>query len=287
MPSKLTMNDPPTNICVLTVAYDSGHYRVRMGHGPDRLFESGLKPLLTRLGHNFRHEEITVSDSHPAEIKTAFALSHAVADRVRINQNEGYLPILLSGNCNTAVGAISGCGSQNTGVVWFDAHGESTTPETTSSGFLDGMGISILTGQCWRKLASTIPGFAPVPGKHILLVGARDLETEEIALLNRVGITRIAGDGDHESQVASLASLVDGVYLHLDLDVLDPREATANQWTPMGGLTIGAVQQTVKSIQKTTKIKGFGIASYDPELDGDGRALGAAMSIVELLLSTT
>jgi hypothetical protein len=62
------------NICVFTVAYDSGHYRARMGRGPDHLYESGMKPLLTRLGHNFKHEEITVSDSYPAEIKTAFAL---------------------------------------------------------------------------------------------------------------------------------------------------------------------------------------------------------------------
>jgi arginase len=132
------------NICVFTVPYDSGHDRFRMGCGPDRLYESGLKPLLTRLGHNFEHEEITVADSHPAEIKTAFALCRTVAERVRAKQSEGYFPIVLSGNCNIAVGAISGCGCQNTGVIWFDAHGESTTPDTTSSGFMDGMGSVFL-----------------------------------------------------------------------------------------------------------------------------------------------
>jgi arginase len=275
------------NICVFTVAYDSGHYRARMGRGPDHLYESGLKPLLTRLGHTFRHEEITVSDSHPAEIKTAFALCRTIAERVSANQSEGYLPILLSGNCNAAVGAISGCGSQNTGVIWLDAHGESTTPDTTSSGFLDGMGISVLTGQSWRKLALTIPGFSPVPGERILLVGSRDLETDEIELLNRVGVTRIVGTEDQGSSVASFAHKVDGVYLHLDLDVLDPSEAIANQWTPTGGLTIEAVKQIVKSIQRNTRIKGFGIASYDPEVDRDGRALSAALAIFELLLAPT
>ena len=273
-------------MCILTVAYDSGHYRARMGRGPEHLFESGLKPLLSRLGHNFKREEITVSDSYPAEIKTAFALCRAVADRVRANQSDGYFPLVLSGNCNTAVGAISGCGCQNTGVVWFDAHGESTTPDTTSSGFLDGMGISILTGQCWRRLALTIPGFDPVPGKRILLVGSRDLETDEIALLNRVGVTRVVGTEDQGLQVALLAQQVNGVYLHFDLDVLDPSEAIANQWTPNGGLTIEAIKHVVESVQRNTKIKGFGIASYDPELDCDGRALGAAMSVAELLLGT-
>jgi arginase len=274
------------NICVLTIPYDSGHYRVRMGRGPGRLFEFGLKPLFTRLGHNFKHAEITVSDSHLAEIKTAFAVNCAVADRLRTAQSEGYFPIVLSGNCNIAVGAISGCGSQNTGVVWFDAHGESTTPETTSSGFLDGMGISILTGQRWRKLAHTIPGFVPVLGNRILLVGSRDLEAEETELLNRVGVTRLLRIEDHRSRVASLAQRVDGVYLHLDLDVLDPDEAIANQWTPAGGLSVETVKQVMKSIQENTRIKGLGIGSSDPELDRDGRALGAAMSIAESLLGT-
>lgn len=118
-------------------------------------------------------------------------------------------------------------------------------------------------------------------------MGSRDLETDEIELLNRVGVTRIVGTEDQGSSVASFAHKVDGVYLHLDLDVLDPSEAIANQWTPTGGLTIEAVKQIVKSIQRNTRIKGFGIASYDPEVDRDGRALSAALAIFELLLAPT
>jgi hypothetical protein len=72
------------NIRVLNVPYDSGQYRARMGCGPARLFEFGLKPLLTRLGHNFVMEEITAPDSYLAEIKTAFALCRTVADRSRL-----------------------------------------------------------------------------------------------------------------------------------------------------------------------------------------------------------
>jgi arginase len=274
------------NIRVLNVPYDSGQYRARMGCGPDRLFESGLKPLLTRLGHKFVREEITAPDSYLAEIKTAFALCRTVADRVCASQRDGYFPIVLSGNCNTAVGTISGCGCQNTGVVWFDAHGESTTPDTTTSGFLDGMGISILTGQCWATLARTIPGFAPVPGEHILLVGARDIEPDEVTLLDRTGVTRVLRTEHLGSQLASLAQQVDGIYLHLDLDVLDPTEAIGNQWVPPGGLTIESIKEAVKTIQAHTRIKALGIASYDPEADHDGRALAAVSSITEFLLST-
>lgn len=273
------------NVCVLIVAYDSGRYRARMGCGPDRLFESGLKPLLARMGHQVRREEITVSDPHPAEIKTAFELCREVAGRVRACKSEDYFPIVLSGNCNIAVGGISGCGCRNTGVVWFDAHGEATTPDTTTSGFLDGMGIGILTGQCWRSLARTIPGFNPVPGNRILLVGSRDLESEEIALLERMGVERVAATEDPGSRVAALSHQIDGVYVHLDLDVLDPSEAVANQWAPPGGLTVEAMKQAVASIQRHTRIDALGIASYDPEADRDGRALGAAVAVTELLLT--
>jgi arginase len=274
------------NIRVLNVPYDSGQYKARMGCGPDRLFEFGLEPLLTRLGHKFVREEITAPDSYLAEIKTAFALCRTVADRVRACQRDGYFPIVLSGNCNTAVGTISGCGGQNTGVVWFDAHGESTTPDTTTSGFLDGMGISILTGQCWTRLARTIPGFDPVPGGHILLVGARDLEPDEVTLLARTGVTRVSGTEHLGSLFASLAHQVDGVYMHIDLDVLDPAEAIANQWAPPGGLTVETIKDAMRTIQAHTRIKALGIAAYDPEADHDGRALAAASSIMEFLLGT-
>lgn len=156
-------------------------------------------------------------------------------------------------------------------MVWFDAHGESTTPETTTSGFLDGMGIGILTGQCWHRLGLGIPEFEPVSGRRILLVGSRDLEPEECALLDRIGVTRVTAIGDLKPH-------------HFDLDVLDPAVAVWNQWASPGGLSIEALTQAVGMIQAHTKIKGLGIASYDPELDHDNRALSAACSIVKLVL---
>jgi arginase len=146
------------------------------------------------------------------------------------------------------------------------------------------MGISILTGQCWTRLAHTIPGFDPVPGEHILLVGARDLEPDEVTLLDRTGVTHVSGTEHLGSLLASLARQVDGVYLHIDLDVLDPTEAIANQWAPPGGLTIETIKEAVRTIQAHTRIKALGIASYDPEADHDGQALAAASLVTEFLL---
>ena len=171
------------NVQILIVPYDSGHFRSRMGRGPEHLLEHFLAPMLNRMGCHFRTEEITISDKFPVEIKTSFTLSKLVAERVRACRRDGWFPVVLSGNCNVAVGTISGCGCGSTGVVWFDAHGEATTRETTTSGFLDGMGISILTGQCWTTLATSISGFAAMAGERAVQVGSRDLEQSEFRIV--------------------------------------------------------------------------------------------------------
>ena len=191
---------------------------------------------------------------------------------------------MLSGNCDIAVGGISGCGTEDTSVAWFDAHGEANTPETTTSGFLDGMGIAILTGQCWRTLAGHIPGFHPVPGNRVLLIGSRDVEHEEQRLLSQVGVQRIQSPNEVSIVASGLRQETNGCYFHFDLDVLNPKEATVNQWTPPGGMTLDEVLQVADSIRARLPVKGFGFGSYDPAADENGYGLKAAVAITQLLL---
>ena len=273
------------NVCVVMVPYDSGRHSERMGAGPKHLFERAIEPVLSRMGHELRTETLGLGESFPAEISSAFKLSGMIAEAVRIARKDGWFPLVLSGNCNAAVGSVCGCGCDTTGVVWFDAHGEATTPETTSSGFLDGMGISILTGQCWNRLAGSIPGFAPVPGERIALVGVRDIEPDEINLLKHVGVAHVPINEGFLGPVKEIARKTTGLYVHFDLDVLDPAEAVANQWSPPGGLSIAGLVDSVKSLTKHAPIKAAGFASFDPEADHNGRALDAARMCVEALFS--
>jgi arginase len=132
------------------------------------------------------------------------------------------------------------------------------------------MGISILTGRCWGTLARSIPGFEAVAGERIVLLGARDLEGAEVALLEELGGRRELG--------APLGG--EGVDLHFDLDVLDPSDAVWNQWAPPGGMSVEGVQDAVLQVRRAGPIRAVGIASYDPDADVDGRA-GRAAAILE------
>jgi arginase len=257
-----------------------------MGNGPKHLFERAVVPVLLRLGHDLRTDTLNLGEPFPAEISSAFKLSRLIADTVRAARRDGWFPLVLSGNCNAAVGTVSGCGCDTTGVVWFDAHGEATTPDTTSSGFLDGMGISILIGQCWKTLAGSISGFEPIPGERIALVGARDLEPDELALLTHVGVARVSSAHDLAEVVKGISAKTSGIYVHFDLDVLDPAEAVANQWCPPGGLSRASLVDSVAALAKHAPIKAAGFASFDPQADGDGRAVEAARMCVEALFSS-
>ena len=270
---------------VILVPYDSGHLRQRMGLGPQRIYETGLRGLFRRTGTHLVCEEISLGAQYPAEIGAAFELCRKLAERVRECKHGGIFPIVLSGNCNAAVGTVSGCGARETGIVWFDAHGESTTPETTSSGFLDGMGISILAGQCWRTLAEGVPGFSPVPGKRIVLFGARDVEPAERFLLERIGVLQLEKSEQLEEILIANPEGFHQVYVHVDLDVLNPTVAIANQWAPAGGISLETLTGAIAKIQRHATISALGIGSYDPASDHDGNALNAAVAVAEAALS--
>ncbi|HUP63550.1 MAG TPA: arginase family protein [Thermoanaerobaculia bacterium] len=136
------------------VPYDSGHHNVRMGAGPLRIMQA--------LGIDA--EEIAPAREWRAEIATTFELYHRLAERIAAHPDS--LPIVLAGNCGAAIGAAAGVGTTRLAAIWFDAHGDYNTPDATESGFLDGMSMAILTGHCWKNLASTIPHFTPIPPKR-------------------------------------------------------------------------------------------------------------------------
>jgi arginase len=241
-----------------------------MGKGPSR--------IARELGVDA--EEIVPAGEWRHEIGTAFQLNRALAHRVR-ETNE--LPVVLSGNCGAAVGVAAGVGTDDLAVLWFDAHGDYNTPETSGTGFLDGMAMAVLTGRCFTNLAKSIPGFAPVSANRTIHVGARDYSPgERDAML---------ADGVHLVEPASLNTIsFDGidakrVLVHVDLDVIDPRFGRANSYAVSGGLSPDEVLRVIALARERFALAALVLASYDPDCDPEGKIAAIGARIVRSVVT--
>ena len=272
--------------------YDSGHRGLRMGAGPDYLMEGGLPEMLRsteRASLSFAH--VLPEVDPPAEVATAFELDRLVAEQVREAVAGGEFPLVLSGNCNTAVGTIAGLGASDLGVVWFDAHADFNTPETTTTGFTDGMGLAITVGHCWKEMAGGVPGFSAVAERDVVLAGVRAIEPAEEERLAASDVSVVGADriglekpGTLEVALDGLKSRVGRVYVHLDLDVLDPEKAgKANEFAPAGGLSAEDLKTALGVVRERFAVAAAGIASYDPAFDPDGRVLAVALACARIL----
>lgn len=274
------------DVQLLVVPYDSGHRGARMGAGPERLLEAGLQRVLSGQGHRVNATLIELpAGAWSAEIGTGFELVRRVATAIAEAPNE--FPVVLSGNCITTLGAVAGSANSRSGVVWFDAHGDLNSPDTTTTGFLDGTALSTITGQSWRELALTVPGFTPVPDDRVALIGARDLDEAEKQVLSQSRVTFVGAEElrrELPSAIESLAGRVDGVHVHIDLDVLDASVARANSYAVGGGLTIEDVEFALALIGSNMSIGGITLSAYDPAGDRDGRAAAAAIRLVSAAL---
>src|SRR6185503_13273954 len=271
-------------IQLLAVPYDSGNRGVRMGAGPEALLTAGLQQALRAAGHTV-HVKIAELPPHSwnAEIQTGFELMRMLSSAVRDARAANRFPIVLAGNCNTAIGTVAGLGADSTGIVWFDAHADFNTPETTTSGFLDGTALAILTGRCWTQLAATVPDFQPVADQRVCLVGTRDIDSLEGGLLDESGVEVVSPRQIRSTLRQSLTSInehVENAYVHLDLDVLDSGVAAANKFAVSGGLTLGDMDYALSEIAQTLRITGVALTAYDPAEDSDGAAAAAAIRLL-------
>jgi arginase len=273
----------------LVVPMDSGHRRWRMGAGPERLIERGLLD-----GARARGVEVTVERYDPrspkGEVGSAIEIAGWLSERVVAARGAGAFPLVLSGNCASSLGTLAGL-TQRTGrqpgVCWFDAHADFNTPETTESGFFDGMALAAGVGRCWTRLTATIPGFRAVPESRVLLLGARALDTAEERALSASAVRRVsAGDEPDEAtqQLGTLRIQVRDVYLHIDLDTLDPSEGTVNVYSCPGGFTRQRLVEIVAEIAGMFDVAALALTAYDPAFDRDNRIPPIARQLVETVL---
>jgi len=179
----------------------------------------------------------------------------AVADAVAAAVDDGGCPVVVSGDCTTAIGTM--CGLQragvDAGVVWIDAHGDVQTLETTASGYLGGLPLRLLAGYRPELIAAQL-GLRPVPEERIVLAGARGLDPPEAEYLARALIRQAALDG--------LAAVlpVGSLHVHVDLDIIDPAWLPGLRYPAPGGASPALVTEVLRDLLARGRVAALDIA---------------------------
>lgn len=173
------------------------------------------------------------------------AVAAAVADTDR--------PRVLTGDCATALGVVAGLQRRGVdpSVVWFDAHGDLNTPESSTSGYPGGMCLRMLLGDGDPTVADAI-GLRPIPATRVTLVGARDLDPPEADFLATSQIRR--------SPVATVPAPDGPIYLHIDLDVIDDTELPGLRYPSPNGPTPPTVRDAALRLLATGRVAALTLA---------------------------
>lgn len=279
---------PFDHVTLIGVPYSHGERGALLGRGPIVMLSDDRIPARLRdLGADVEVQWVDKDDADaeerlaPGDLMTKYLVQNRlVAQMVSSARAAGSLPIVFSGDCNVSIGVTSGLNRDGIGVVWLDAHPDSDTPDTSLTGLFDGMPVATIAGRCWKAWREQIPGFHIVPEERIVMVGVHEPYAPEAQRLwqhdsrplgDVVDPPVIAALGFSNALAAALDRLAEqtsGVYLHLDLDVLEPTEAKAcDHWTVAGGLSVAEVSETIASVGARFDVLAATFTCFDPDVD--------------------
>lgn len=273
-----------SSLALIAWPYHAGLADVSMGLGASTLAaDERLRSSLGCAAGELTAERVAPVDESLPEIARIFELNRRLARHVADAGHRREFPLVLAGNCVSCLGTTAGVRDEaDLGVVWLDAHADFDTPEDNLSGFTDVMGLSVLTGACWRALRETIPGFRVVDENHVVLVGTRDLEAYQRTRLGGSRLTVVPGSVDPHDLLSALDQLrqrVARVYLHVDLDVLDISVGRANPFAAAGGPDLDRVLTAITETFSRFNVAAAALTAYDPRVDDTGRIGAAAQQI--------
>jgi arginase len=275
------------SVCLIDVPFAMGDDRHDAADGARRLIEDGGRDLFARRGIACREQRIVRGVPFADTASACRAVQREVAGAVAAAGAAGELPIVIAGSCDAAAGVLAGLDRERCGVVWIDAHADFNTPDSTVTGFFPGMALAIVTGHCYAAWWAQIGNAAAVPESHVALLGVRDLSPDaERERLARSEILRVEWkggrpDGDVEGTLATLAGRVDDVYLHIDLDALDPPIAPGIVDEPVPhGLSRSQLDEVVDAVTGALRVRAVALTTYVPSRDRDGVTHATALRVL-------
>ena len=284
------MNQNQRHIEIIGCPVDLGAGRRGVDMGPSAIRVADLERHLERLGHkvtDFGDIDVMIPETleaGPSTIRYKPAILRACDElRVEVERSlaAGRTPVVLGGDHSLGIGSVSGSSNhyhrlgKPIGLIWFDAHGDFNTPETTPSGNVHGMSLAVLHGfgdPDFVNLGGRAPKMDP---RNTVLIGVRDLDAGERDLLRRSGVTAFTireiderGMRDIVNEAIRVAGAgTAGIHLSFDLDVVDPEDAPGTGTPVDGGISYREAHLAMEMIGDLADIVSVDLVEVNPLLD--------------------
>ena len=266
---------------------------------PDYIHAAGLERLIGEWGGELvrpvQDTRLTKEQDRQYGEWNRMALANSnMAAAVREGRRKADLTIGLEANCNVLLGMLAGLkydadGNERTvGLVFIDAHGDFNVPETTLSGMLGGMPVAVAAGHALHNIRRTSGLTEPLPMEHIVWGGVRDLDPLEAERFEEYDVRQFSVDDIRslsdglKRQMDALSERVDAIYVHIDMDVLDPAEVPGHDLAVRDGPSSKDLAEAMTLMFSYPKSVAIGIASTPAgPLDPEGVSRQAALNLIQ------
>lgn len=286
-------------LSIIGMPMDLGQMRRGVDMGPSAIRYAGiyerLKPLFNEI-HDLgdipvgRPEVVVDQESNLRNLDLVAEKSTLLAEKVDEVIESGAFPLVLGGDHSIAIGTLAGVSKhyKNLGVIWYDAHGDLNTAETSPTGNIHGMPLAVSLG-IGHSLLTQILNYTPkVNPENVVIIGARALDDGEKELIKEKGIKvytmheidRLGMTKVMEETIAYLKEKTDGVHLSLDLDGLDPGDAPGVGTPVMGGISYRESHLAMEMLEEAKIITSAEFVEVNPILDDKNKT---AVCAVELM----
>ena len=297
-------------ISITNVHLDLGAGRRGTDMGSSAMHVAGVVPALKKIGHEVvgmhnigqvSMEAAEIGEKNARYLGVISEVCRDLADTVEANMAAGEFPLVLGGDHSQAIGTISGMArhlrrqGKDLGVFWCDAHTDMNTPDTSPSGNIHGMPLSVLLGKGLKELTDISGGAPALKPENVVIFGVRQVDGKEAKVVKELGV-RVYTMSEIDARGASacleeameiLGRASGGIHLSYDLDGSDPSVAPGVGTPVPGGLNFRESHLVCEVVAKTGKLVGMEVVELNPTMDSENKTGKFAVWLVQSALGRT